>query len=171
VAGGGRLGRGWRAGVRRGGRACSGWRRCAPRQHGCAARQHSSASRQQQLVQQAAGKLRRQPNSAARPPVFFSSRTSGDEEGLGGVEVDAAHGAVVLIKAVDQCAHAVVPQLDDAAVQGGQDPWALGVEGQALHPAGGAAVAARQQWSAGLAGWCSGAAAGTTTLEWRPSET
>ena len=28
----------------------------------------------------------------------------------------------------------VVPQLDDAVVQARQDPWALRVEGQALHP-------------------------------------
>ena len=28
----------------------------------------------------------------------------------------------------------VVPQLDDAVVQARQDPWALRVEGEALHP-------------------------------------
>jgi hypothetical protein len=103
---------------------------------------------------------RRQPRSA---------RTSGHEEGLGGVEVDAPHWAVVLVKAVDQRAHAVVPQLDDAAVQGGQDPWALGVEGQALHPAGSVAMAA--QWWAGLAGWCSRAGPCAASLELPPSET
>jgi hypothetical protein len=58
--------------------------------------------------------------------------TSGDEEGLRLMEVDTADRTVVLVEAVDEGSHAVVPQLDHAAVQGCQDPWPLGVEGQAL---------------------------------------
>lgn len=50
------------------------------------------------------------------------------------MEVHAAHGAVVLVEAVDKRAHAVVPELNHAAVQRRQDPWPPRVEGQALHP-------------------------------------
>jgi hypothetical protein len=50
------------------------------------------------------------------------------------VEVDAANGAVVLVEAVYQGTHAVVPQLDHPRVQRGEDPWALGVERQPLDP-------------------------------------
>jgi hypothetical protein len=49
------------------------------------------------------------------------------------VEVDAAHGALVLLVLFQQRAHAVVPQLDHAVVQRGEDPGPLGVEGEALH--------------------------------------
>lgn len=58
---------------------------------------------------------------------------SGDEERLGLVEVDAADGAVVLLEAVDERPHAVVPELDDTAVEAGEDPWTLGVEAQPLN--------------------------------------
>ena len=60
--------------------------------------------------------------------------TSGHEERLRGVEVDAPDGPVVLVEAVEEGAHAVVPHLDDAAVEAGQDPWAARVEGEALDP-------------------------------------
>jgi hypothetical protein len=50
------------------------------------------------------------------------------------VEVDAPDGPVVLVEAVEEGAHAVVPHLDDAAVEAGQDPWAARVEGKALDP-------------------------------------
>jgi hypothetical protein len=60
--------------------------------------------------------------------------TSGDEERLGGVEVDAADRPVVLVEAVEEGAHAVVPHLDHPAVEARQDPWPPRVEAQALHP-------------------------------------
>lgn len=60
--------------------------------------------------------------------------TSRDEERLGLVEVNAADGAVVLVEAVEERAHAVVPHLDDPAVEAGEDPWAARVEGEALDP-------------------------------------
>lgn len=70
---------------------------------------------------------------SARSKAWLAvTRTSGDEQGLRLVEVHAAHWAVVLIEAIDERAHAVVPQLDHPAVQRRQDPWALGVERQAL---------------------------------------
>ncbi|KAG6408793.1 hypothetical protein SASPL_131816 [Salvia splendens] len=47
--------------------------------------------------------------------------------------MDAANGAVVLIESIDEGAHAVIPELDDAAVKTGEDPWALGVKAQAFH--------------------------------------
>lgn len=34
---------------------------------------------------------------------------------------------------IEQGAHAVVPQLDDAVVQRGENPWSNGVERQPLH--------------------------------------
>lgn len=60
--------------------------------------------------------------------------TSGHEEGLRFVEVNSTHGAIVLVKSIDKRAHAIVPQLDDSAVQARQDPWPLRVEAQAFDP-------------------------------------
>ena len=60
--------------------------------------------------------------------------TSGHEERLRGVEVDAPDGPVVLVEAVEEGAHAVVPHLDHPAVETRQDPWPTRVETQALHP-------------------------------------
>jgi hypothetical protein len=48
------------------------------------------------------------------------------------VEVHAAHWSVVLVESVEECAHAVVPHLDDPAVEAGEDPWPARVEGEAL---------------------------------------
>lgn len=48
------------------------------------------------------------------------------------MEMDAAHGTVVLIEPIDEGSHAVVPQLDHPAVKAGKNPWPLGVERQAL---------------------------------------
>jgi hypothetical protein len=48
------------------------------------------------------------------------------------VEVYAAHGPVVLVESVEECAHAVVPHLDDPAVEAGEDPWPARVEGEPL---------------------------------------
>jgi hypothetical protein len=59
--------------------------------------------------------------------------TAGDEQRLALVEVHATHGPVMLVETIDECAHAVVPQLDHTAVQRRQDPWSLRVEGQPLH--------------------------------------
>jgi hypothetical protein len=68
------------------------------------------------------------------PHLDFVVITSGDEERLGGVEVDSADGPVVLVEAVEEGAHAVVPHLDHPAVEARQDPWPPRVEGQALDP-------------------------------------
>ncbi len=59
-----------------------------------------------------------------------------DEKRLLVVEADAPDRPLVLVKLLEEGAHAVVPQLDDAVVQRGQDPGSLRVEGQALHPGG-----------------------------------
>ena len=50
------------------------------------------------------------------------------------MEVDSADGPVVLVEAVEEGAHAVVPHLDHPAVEARQDPWPPRVEGQALDP-------------------------------------
>ena len=47
--------------------------------------------------------------------------------------MDSTNRAIVLVETVDQSAHAVVPELDDAAVQAGQDPWPSRVKAQTLH--------------------------------------
>lgn len=39
----------------------------------------------------------------------------------------------MLVEAVDEGAHAIIPKLDDAAVKTGEDPWALGVKAQSFH--------------------------------------
>lgn len=39
----------------------------------------------------------------------------------------------MLVEAVDEGAHAVIPELDHAAVKTREDPWALAVKAQSLH--------------------------------------
>jgi hypothetical protein len=63
--------------------------------------------------------------------------TASNEERLTLVEVNAAHGPVVLVEAVNEGTHAVVPELNHSRVQGRQDPWPLRVEAQPLHLLGG----------------------------------
>lgn len=48
--------------------------------------------------------------------------------------MDPADGAIVLVEAINEGPHAVVPELDHATVKAGEDPWTLAVEAQALHP-------------------------------------
>lgn len=60
--------------------------------------------------------------------------TSRDEERLRFVEVDAADGAVVFVESVDEGSHPVIPELDYAAMEAGQDPWPLAVEAQPFYP-------------------------------------
>jgi hypothetical protein len=48
--------------------------------------------------------------------------------------VHAADGPIVLVEAVEEGAHAIVPHLDHPAVESCQDPWPPRVEAQALHP-------------------------------------
>jgi hypothetical protein len=76
----------------------------------------------------------RQAGETQRERERSSGFTSGDEERLRGMEVDAPDGPVVLVEAVEEGAHPVVPHLDDAAVEARQDPWPPRVEGQALDP-------------------------------------
>ena len=55
------------------------------------------------------------------------------DQWLVAVEVDAAHRPVVLVEAVEQRAHPIVPQLHDTIVQRGQHPRPARMEGQPLH--------------------------------------
>ena len=48
------------------------------------------------------------------------------------MKMHAAHGSVVLVEAVDESAHSIVPELNNTAVQAGQNPWPLGMERQTL---------------------------------------
>ena len=74
--------------------------------------------------------------SAAAVDRADRARTSGHEQRLRVVKVHASHGPVVLVESIDEGSHAVVPQLDHAAVQRGEDPWPLRVERQALDAVG-----------------------------------
>lgn len=79
-------------------------------------------------------KCKKTPMCFVIPDLDLVVITSGDEEGLGVMEVNPPDGTVVLLEAVDEGPHAVVPELDHAAVEAGEDPWPLAVEAQALHP-------------------------------------
>ena len=48
--------------------------------------------------------------------------------------MNAPHRPVMLIEPVDERAHAVIPQLNNPAVQAREDPWPPRVEAQPLHP-------------------------------------
>ena len=54
--------------------------------------------------------------------------TSRDEQRLLLVEADASHGSIVFVELLNECAHAVVPQLDEAVVKTRQHPWSFRVE-------------------------------------------
>ncbi len=48
------------------------------------------------------------------------------------MEVDASDGAVVFFELLEEGAHSVVENLNDAVVEGCGDPRALGMEGETL---------------------------------------
>lgn len=50
------------------------------------------------------------------------------------MKVNTANGAIMLVKAVDESVHTVVPELDHATVKTGQDPWPFAMETQSLNP-------------------------------------
>ena len=60
--------------------------------------------------------------------------SSAREQRLIRVKVHPSDGSVVFVESIDQGSHAIVPQLDDAGVQRGEDPRPLRVERQAFHP-------------------------------------
>lgn len=47
--------------------------------------------------------------------------------------MDAADGSIVLVKAINESPHPVIPKLDHTAVKTRQDPWPLTMETQSLH--------------------------------------
>jgi hypothetical protein len=57
----------------------------------------------------------------------FKDLTSRNEQRLRLVEVDTTDRAFMLIKAVNECAHPIIPQLDNTTVQAGQNPWPFGM--------------------------------------------
>lgn len=61
-------------------------------------------------------------------------KTSGDEEWLRFVEVDATNRAIMLIETVEESAHAIVPELDHTTVQTRQYPWPFAMKAQPFHP-------------------------------------
>ena len=48
------------------------------------------------------------------------------------MKMDTTDRTFVLVESIDQSAHTIIPELDHATVQTGEDPWAFGVEGEAL---------------------------------------
>ncbi|KAI7242227.1 hypothetical protein KC330_g81 [Hortaea werneckii] len=85
--------------------------------------------------------------------------TSGNKHGLRPVEVHAPNGSIVLFKAIDEGAHAVVPQLNGGRMQGNEDPWALGMEGETLG-AGGFRFELGEHWRRGSHGGGGGGGGG-----------
>ena len=47
--------------------------------------------------------------------------------------MDAADGPIVLVEAINESPHPVIPKLDHTAVKTRQDPWPLTMETQSLH--------------------------------------
>jgi hypothetical protein len=39
------------------------------------------------------------------------------------VKINSSHGPIMLFKTVNECAHAIVPQLDSRGMKGHQNPW------------------------------------------------
>lgn len=70
------------------------------------------------------------------PYLDFVIVSARHEQGLLVVETYSAYGAVVFVEFFKQCAHAIIPELDAAVVQTGQDPWPFWVEGKALDSGG-----------------------------------
>ena len=58
-----------------------------------------------------------------RPDLDLVVVTSRHEQGLSLVEINTSNGSVVLLKSVDQRAHAVVPQLNGGGMKRNQNPW------------------------------------------------
>jgi len=58
-----------------------------------------------------------------RPDLDLVVITSRYEQGLGLVEVDTSDRSIVLLESVNQCSHAVIPQLDGRGVKRNKDPW------------------------------------------------
>ena len=96
------------------------------------ARSSTGAGRVGFIFRAGRASLARASRSRSRE-IAGRGRTSGHEQRLRLVEVHAAHGTIVLVETIDEGPHAVVPQLDHTAVQRREDPWPLGVKGQALH--------------------------------------
>lgn len=59
--------------------------------------------------------------------------TSRDEERLRVVKMDATNRSLMLVKSIDQCTHAIIPELDHATVQTRENPWSLRVKAQTLN--------------------------------------
>ena len=60
-----------------------------------------------------------------RPDLDLVVVASRDEHGLRFMKVDCADWAIVFLESVNQCAHAVVPQLNRGRVEGDEDPWSM----------------------------------------------
>ena len=58
-----------------------------------------------------------------RPDFDFVVVSPRHEQWLGFVKVDAANRSIMLLEPINQCSHAVVPQLDRGRMQGHEDPW------------------------------------------------
>lgn len=63
--------------------------------------------------------------------------TSGNEEGLRLVEVDASDGTIVLFESVNKSSHPIIPQLDGRGMKRHKDPWPeMGISGEAVRQRG-----------------------------------
>lgn len=63
------------------------------------------------------------PPGLVVPDLDLVVITAGYEQGLGRVEVDASDRSIMFFESVNECPHAVIPQLDSGGVKGDEDPW------------------------------------------------
>lgn len=57
------------------------------------------------------------PSCLIRPDLDLVVVTTRDEKRLGGMEIYSSYRPVMLLEAIDQCPHAIVPQLNSGRVQ------------------------------------------------------
>lgn len=66
------------------------------------------------------------------PNLDFVIITTRDEKRLGAMEIDSTNRSFMFVKAIDERAHTIIPKLNGAIVQTGEDPWTGRVEREAL---------------------------------------
>lgn len=49
------------------------------------------------------------------------------------MKMNTTDRSIVLVESINESAHAIIPELDHAAVETRQDPWPLAVEAQTFH--------------------------------------
>lgn len=63
------------------------------------------------------------PPGLVVPDLDLVVITAGHEQGLRRVEVNASDRTIMFFESIDECSHAVIPQLDSGGVKRDEDPW------------------------------------------------